>query len=101
MNCDIVRFNPEICDFDGEVAGGVKSHCPFACNTCDLESTNLVPEDSTMRFKVLTKARTSGDPNVYKWKDCGWVSANQGVHCAQRCQRNGIRETCPVACAPC
>jgi hypothetical protein len=100
MNCDIVRFNPELCDYEGDEAGDVKSHCPFACNVCNT-TTPLVPKDSTMRFKVLTKAKVSGDPNVYKWKNCGWVNTNAGVHCTKRCERNGIIETCPEQCALC
>mmetsp|Transcript_6520 Transcript_6520/g.12291 ORF Transcript_6520/g.12291 Transcript_6520/m.12291 type:complete len:140 (-) Transcript_6520:276-695(-) len=81
------------CVLQNDIAGSVSSHCPFTCNvnTC----VNL---ESNMYFPVLLGKNGA---TVYKWKKCPWINENEFKHCANRCARPGIAETCQVQCALC
>lgn len=64
---------------------GVSEMCPFTCETCD------VCQDSYVRFKVRWNGR-----NIMR--DCRWVE-NKATR--QRCNVEGVAESCRETCEVC
>ena len=93
VSCDMVRNSVSLCAEGGAISGYVYNHCPATCGaTDDTES------ESDMRFSVLLEKKGN---YKNKWKQCDpWVSKDPKITCA-KCEKEGVRETCPVTCSNC
>ena len=97
VSCDMVRnAGGAVCAEGGAISGYVYNHCPATCGvTDDTES------ESDMRFSVLLEKPFGSGNYKNKWKQCDpWVSKDPEITCA-KCEKEGVRETCPVTCSNC
>jgi hypothetical protein len=92
-NCDIVKSDSAFyCGLEGVIPGNVTSHCPAACDVPDCAGNK---EETNMYFEILIGGKL-------KWKQCDpWIMQNNEKHCANRCGKSTVADTCPVTCAKC
>ena len=101
-SCDMVRNhttpNTEafLSAFGNLDSGYVRNHCPATYGVKDCSGIQ-----SDMHFPVLLQ-KPSGSGNYEDvWDKCSWASKGGPYIACDKCEKEGVRGTCPVTCPDC
>lgn len=78
------------------ISGYVRNLCPATCNC----STVCHGNESDMRFHVLLEKPFGSGNYEDVWKKCSWVSKWGPYDALDKCEKEGVSETCPLTCPP-
>lgn len=82
----------------GVAKGTVSTHCKATCGVANPKTV-----DSDMRFAILLTDDANPPNLVYKYKTCKWVNKNNNINnppCS-KCDKTGVKFTCPASCSGC